>query len=325
MKETCQLHVQQSKRIIMKKTLILGVLLSSMLVSCTENSLKIAGDESPDTSIITSQTGSSSKDDHNYWYQGKAEITSYKLEQARYGEMHEGTAVFVFVTEPFSPTKLVKADTPDPDNISVLKLNQTRKFNTGIYPYSIMTSTFLPFKKGDYSLKVSSSSQEWCGHTYMEVQNPQNGHFGVKIDSYFEGESQELSKSVAALMEDDIWTLIRLRENLPTGRVSMYPSLLAARLLHKEYKPYSCVITSEDKGSSTFYTLEYPELDRTLTIEYEQAHPHKIVGWTETNYSGWGANRKKLTTTATRMKTINTDYWNKNAVADSTYRKALNL
>ncbi|MGB2691994.1 MAG: septum formation inhibitor Maf, partial [Thermodesulfobacteriota bacterium] len=37
-----------------------------------------------------------------YWYDGKAEITSYKLEQARYGELHEGYAVMVFVTEDFS-------------------------------------------------------------------------------------------------------------------------------------------------------------------------------------------------------------------------------
>jgi len=307
----------------MKHILILTSL-AVIVSSCEQTSMKIVAEPEPYESF-SDKTGSSSKEDADYWYNSKAEITSYKLQQARYGEIHEGTAVFVYVTEPFSTKNLVKADSPSKDNVSVLKLNQTRKFNTGIYPYSIMTSTFLPFKKGDYSLKVSSSSQEWCGHTYMEVQNPQNGHFGVKIDSYFEGESQDLSKSVAALMEDDIWTLIRLRENPPTGRVSMYPSLLASRLLHKEYKPYSCVITLEDKGSSTFYTLQYPELDRTLTIEYEQAHPHKIVGWTETNYSGWGANRKKLTTTATRMKSINTDYWNKNAVADSIYRTELNL
>ena len=40
-----------------------------------------------------------------YWYKGKAEITSYKLQQARYGEMYEGTAVTIFVTEDFSNKK----------------------------------------------------------------------------------------------------------------------------------------------------------------------------------------------------------------------------
>jgi len=40
-----------------------------------------------------------------YWYQGKAELTSYTLEQARYGEVHPGEAVLVFVTEDFSKSK----------------------------------------------------------------------------------------------------------------------------------------------------------------------------------------------------------------------------
>lgn len=37
----------------------------------------------------------------SYWYSNEAEITSYKLEQARYGEMRDGTAVLIYVTEPF--------------------------------------------------------------------------------------------------------------------------------------------------------------------------------------------------------------------------------
>ena len=72
-----------------------------------------------------------------YWYAGKAEITSYKLEQARYGELRNGKAVLIYVTEPFSADKQVKADQNAPSNISVLKLNSTKKFLTGIYPYSI--------------------------------------------------------------------------------------------------------------------------------------------------------------------------------------------
>ena len=37
-----------------------------------------------------------------YWYNSEAEITSYNLKQARYGEIHEGKAALIFVTEPFS-------------------------------------------------------------------------------------------------------------------------------------------------------------------------------------------------------------------------------
>ncbi|MEM6726422.1 MAG: septum formation inhibitor Maf, partial [Bacteroidota bacterium] len=30
-----------------------------------------------------------------YWYNGEAELSSYSLQQARYGEIHEGEAVMV--------------------------------------------------------------------------------------------------------------------------------------------------------------------------------------------------------------------------------------
>ena len=44
----------------------------------------------------------------DYWYRGQAEITSYDLEQARYGELRSGTAVLVFVTEDFSKGQITK-------------------------------------------------------------------------------------------------------------------------------------------------------------------------------------------------------------------------
>ena len=85
-----------------------------------------------------SSTTVDSKEFKDYWYDGKAEITSYKLEQARYGELHEGYAVLVFVAEDFSKSKQVKLDDPQNakgDDVKVLKLNRIKKFDTGIYRY----------------------------------------------------------------------------------------------------------------------------------------------------------------------------------------------
>ena len=158
-------------------------------------------------------------ENEKYWYAGDAEISSYKLEQARYGEIHEGQAVMIFVTEPFSANNMVKVDAPSDSDISVLKLNYTKKFYTGLYPYSMMTSTFFPFENSLHSLKVTSSSQEWCGHTYMEMQN--KGKFEIGINSYFENESAELSVP-KNLLEDDIWSKIRLDpEHLPEGTATV--------------------------------------------------------------------------------------------------------
>lgn len=293
------------------KLKVLHILLSFFLLST-------CSDRTPGHSEAISQNGKS------YWYNGDAEITSYQLNQARYGEMRNGKAVLVFVTEPFSPTKYVKADHPTDNDVSVLKLNFTKKFTTGIYPYSMMTSTFFPFENGKHSLKISSSSQEWCGNTYMELKNKKK--YEIQLNSYFEGESFNKKLLDKHLLEDDIWSIIRLQpDQLPTGEMEVIPSFFYLRFMHKEAKTYSCHLSKNTKGDTVSYSITYPELDRSLTIQFENASPYKIIGWQETYYSGWGNKRKKLTTTATRIKTLKIDYWNKNSNAFSGLRDELGL
>ena len=45
-----------------------------------------------------------------YWYQGKAEISRFELQQSRYGEVHQGDAVMIFVTEDFRTDIQVKLE-----------------------------------------------------------------------------------------------------------------------------------------------------------------------------------------------------------------------
>lgn len=135
----------------------------------------------------------------DYWFNGVAEISSYELQQVRYGEIRQGSAVFVFVTEPFSAAKQVKLDYPEnmgEDNIAVLKLNAIRKFNTGIYDYSMMTSVFTPIAIEQYphTLKTTTSVQEWCGHTFTQF-NLKGNKYEVKEFSYFESEGDINKKS----------------------------------------------------------------------------------------------------------------------------------
>ncbi len=263
-----------------------------------------------------------------YWYAGEAEISSYELSQARYGELRDGKAVLVFVTEPFSPMTNAKSDRQKKDDVSVLKLNFTKKFNTGVYPYSMMTSSFFPFDNGKHSLKISSSSQEWCGHTFMEMRNnPRKENFQFNIDSYFEGETQDNIKMGKTLMEDDIWSMIRLNPaKLPKGKQKMIPSFFYLRLAHKELKAYACeFFTAKIDQKTSNYTINFPDLERSTTIHYATDFPHSILSWEETYLDGFGSNRKKLTTTAKLIKTIKSDYWNKHANADSGMRKELGL
>lgn len=261
---------------------------------------------------------------NNYWFQGKAEITSFELKQARYGEIHEGEAVLIYVSEPFSQSSFTKADTKTDNDIDVLKLNFTKNFTTGIYPYHMMTSTFYPFQDGIHSLKISSSSQEWCGHTYMEMK-PSENEVVIKIDSYFQGETTNdtLKKSI---FEDDLWSMIRLHPNqLPQGKLEMIPSFFYLRLKHKPTQAYTCLATLVEEQNRQVYSIEYPDIQRTLEISFEKQAPYKIIGWKETYASGWGNDTKMLTTTARRKKTMLTDYWNKNKKQFTPLRNELEL
>ncbi|NNK73098.1 MAG: septum formation inhibitor Maf, partial [Flavobacteriaceae bacterium] len=85
------------------------------------NSVILAGSKKNDTKEVRNP----SQEFKDYWYAGQAEVTSYSLKQERYGELREGTAVTVFVTEDFVPQKQVKANRNSEKNIPVLKLNTT--------------------------------------------------------------------------------------------------------------------------------------------------------------------------------------------------------
>ena len=261
-----------------------------------------------------------SKEFKAYWYAGEAEISSYKLEQARYGEIREGKAVLVYVTEPFLPKKQVKADAQGPNDISVLKLNATKNFNTGIYPYSIMQSTFYPVSNTDHALKVSASIQEWCGQVYTQLNN--RSKFEIMSHSYFETEADESFKIDKEILENELWTKLRINPNaLPTGDMEIIPSLEFIRLKHIILKAYKATA----KLSEGSYKIHYPEINRSLTIDFNPEFPYDIRSWEETYSSGFGSSAQVLTTKAVKIKTIKSAYWNKNKNSDAQLRKKLEL
>ncbi len=259
-----------------------------------------------------------------YWYASEAEITSYKLQQARYGETRDGEAVLIYVTEPFLPGMQVKADASHPDNVPVLKLNATKNYLTGIYPYSIMTSTFYPVYDNQHAIKVAFSSQEWCGQVYAQLNNREQ--FDVMSRSYFESEADQDLKLDKTILENELWNKIRIDPaGLPVGDFDVIPSLEYIRLSHKELKAYKASLAlTHTEGIST-YEISYPELERTLKINFSTDFPYAIQGWSETATSGFGENAKQMTSTATKMKTLKTPYWQQNGNKDLSLRDSLSL
>lgn len=269
----------------------------------------------------------------DYWYQGKAEITSYKLKQARYGELHDGDAVLIYVTEDFSEKKQVKLDRPDEagdDAVKVLKLNALRNFNTGVYPYTVMTSAFSPVDRDRHprTLKITTSVQEWCGHAFVQL-NLQDDQYHVQQYSYFESEGDRNEELEAVITEDEIWTTIRLNpDDLPTGEVTMIPGTLYQRFDHTAWRTVNAtaILMPEtyEPEIMVYNLVYYPELNRTLTIRFRRDFPHEIESWEEVEFASDGTT-KELVTTAVRNKRLMLDYWTKNSVVDVGLRRELGL
>ena len=307
------LKFDQSFKLFLNVFMVLVV----VFLGCSEEkkSESLEDQELADTSEIRA-AAELSEEFKTYWYGGKAELTSYMLEQARYGEIRKGQAVLIYVTEDFNPVKQVKAEFSDPENVSVLKLNATKNFNTGIYPYSIMQSTFYPVDNNQHALKVSSSIQEWCGQVYAQINN--RDEFEVMSHSYFEMEADQDFSLDKSTLENELWTQLRIDpQSLPQGEIELIPSLEFLRLKHKDIKAYPATATlAKDK-----YTINYKDLDRAITIYFNAEFPYGIEGWEEEFRSG----SQMLTTRATKLKRINTSYWKQNSNADEVMRDSLML
>ncbi len=267
-----------------------------------------------------------------YWYQGKAEVTRYELQQNRYRNVHPGEVILVQVTEDFLTDKQVKNDNYQNSNsVGVLKTNMIRRFTTGLYDYSIMVSVFTPTDTEKYlqTLKVTTSTQDWCGHTFMQL-NWRNNQYQTQIRSYFENEADEDFAVPYAMLEDELFNRIRMNpEGLPTGKIKILPSLHIARLLHKRFQQVDADASLKNYSGNDFegdnlraYRVEFSEINRTLEIVFENESPYQIVGWTERYPSFDGQIR---TTIAKRTNTMVTPYWQQNSLSDTAKRKELGV
>jgi len=268
-----------------------------------------------------------------YWSDGKAEVASYDLLQYRYGELRKGKLVQVMVPEDFLTDKQVKNESNKRKNSArVLKRIETRQFNTGIYQYNMSTSSFTPVdnEKHGKSIKLSASSQEWCGSTYAQF-NKKGDNYKATLHSYFEKEADQEKLIKNAFLEEEFYTLIRINpSDIAIGKLNIIPSQVVSRFLHLPLRSYSALISTGDysgkdfKGDNQQYlSIEYPELKRNLTIVYKSESPHLITGWIDSYPSPFTG---EIQSSKAVLKThIKQPYWNLNSTSDADWRGTLGL
>jgi len=268
---------------------------------------------------LTASTYAQENQVNDYWFNG-AEISSYKLEQAKYGKTYPGHAELIFVTESFLLDKQVKNESNRANATTVLKLNSLTTFNTGIYPNRTMTSTFRPMDlaKFPHALKSVSSIQDWCGQSFQQMNYKKNG-WAVELRSYFESEADKNLKLDKVHAEDELWLTLRLDpKKLPVGEIDVIPGAIYTRLYHQKIAGLPARASLDQTGDTSIYTLAYPGIRRTLTIYFDTKFPYLIQKWTDDTLEG--------TTKAILVKRLtNTPYWNYSRPQDAEKRKQLGL
>lgn len=261
----------------------------------------------------------------DYWYAGKAEVAVYDLDQSRYGESRPGTVSLIFVTEPFSKKKHVKLDNPaaaGKDKATVLKLNITKKYNTGIYPYAVMTSAFADVQSGRV-YKASNSMQEWCGHVYSQLNDNGKGGYKFTGHSYFESEGEQSLTLDNTTLQEEIMLAIRLGKLTPaTTKMTLVPSQETVRNLHLDPQGLPATLKWEEEGENQILTVDYDHpADLETKIIFQKAFPHVIQSWSE-SFTRYG---QRGTTTATLKALKLLPYWSMNSTKYDGVRKELGL
>ncbi len=273
-----------------------------------------------------------SSDFWEWWGDGRAELSGYRLTLGRYGEPREAELALIYVTEPHDRRTWIKDDdVQSPHRVEMLKLISSVKFLTGIYPYSVMTSTFAPvdrYREQAFSpVRIAHSVQEWCGSYSQTLWPGPEGFRSLRL-SYFahEGERvREVDAQGELVYEDALLIQLRELDGAFAGGGDweglLVPELWRFRTRHAGTDPVPAHIQREEAVREdpvlgevpvTRFTLSTDDYMRTFDVEREE--PRRVLGWTTS-----------LGDEASLLATERLDYWRLNRLGDEAYREALGL
>lgn len=236
----------------------------------------------------------------DYWRDGKAELSSYRIKIIRYGEMRDGMRMMLWIPDLLRIDTLVKPEVPGktPHEFLTMKLIDTVDFNTGIYPYHLTTTSYMalenqaPHQRGEIA-KLTFAASEYCGVVAERLINRGN-YFENQLWSYFEGEADrqlKLEKNTGDQVEDNLWSWIRefQGEEISPGKpiqIKLLPSAWNRRSVHGKPSFHSATLSKEAAGklSSQLGKVEAWRVSWAYgtyrnEVFIEKFYPHRILSW----------------------------------------------
>ena len=141
-------------------------------------------------------------------------------------------------------------------------------------------------------------------------------HFGGY--SYFEQEGDQKFSLPMHLLEDELWTRLRLApDKLPIGKTPIITGAFYTQLAHTPIGIEQATLTMIADSTAQTLTLQYSN-NRVLKIVTEKTFPFKIMMWEE-----WQNNN--LTARATLRSSRQIPYWQMNKNQNATWRDTLGL
>lgn len=237
------------------------------------------------------------------WSDGFAEVSTYELVMPRYGEPREGESILIFVPETFSERQRVKSEAgrnPKADEFPVMKLNWQKNYQTGIYDYSEMLSSFLGLapiagRAEGMLAKSSFTRQEWFGHIFSQALFDHN-RIRVSGANYQDGDAdaaQVLEARPDAISEDGLafWARGMAPPFLKPGESKDVPFLTSLRSARDARKPMAWSRINLTRNA-TLQRIEVPagefEVEaysaqlangRGFIFYIEREAPYRIIRW----------------------------------------------
>ena len=223
--------------------------------------------------------------DLSVWDDGLSEMCYYDATDTVYGTKRHYTRVHLFNRQWMDPATGVKTEPDSPGAVPAFKLLIAEQIPTDNYNYRYLTTVFL--RRSDLTpLKMTSSSQEWCGHTFKHLRWTDD-RLDVQSFSYFPDEGDRTYQRVAdAVPFESLFVLARnVVSTGRTRRLQLLPSMRSNRQVVPDAAAATLVPDSMTKRVTvplgTFEVrrvqLQSDRLSAWFDVEVDA--PHRIIAF----------------------------------------------